>query len=168
MKIKILSLSFIVISFISCNKSKSNNQITNSTNNTSTSNFYKFKIGATSYNTSSLYGQDYLSPDGDTLLMINAGTNTDTINGAFTLKVKSIGTFNHDSASVSETNRFVVNFGNSSNPNSTFVSKSGTINITSFDLINHVYAGTFSAVMTLSTNPSYTLPLTNGSFYLKY
>ena len=153
--------------FVSCNKEKINNQ-TSSNSSNSNSNFYKFEIGSTTYNTTSLYGQDYLTPDDDTLLMVNAGNSNDTINASFTLKVKSTGTFNHDSSNVSETNRFVINFGNSSNPNSTFISKSGTINITSFDLINHVYAGTFNAVMTLSTNPSYTLPLTNGSFYMKY
>ena len=168
MKTKILFICFTLIVFISCNKKKSNNQVTNNTSNNPISNFYKFEIGNTLYNTASLYGQDYHVPGGDTLLMVNAGTNSDTINGAFTLKVNSIGTFNHDSTNVSPNNRFVINFGNFSNPNSTFISKSGTINITSFDLINHVYAGTFNAIMTLSTNPSYTLPLTNGSFYLKY
>ncbi len=157
-----------LITFISCNKNKSKNQAANTTSSNATPNFYQFKIGTTTYNTTSLYGQDYHVPSGDTLLMINAGSNNDTINGGFTLKIKSIGSFTHDSTNVSETNRFIVNFGNYSNPNSIFISKSGTINITSFDLINHVYAGTFSAVMTLSTNPSYTLPLTNGSFYLKY
>lgn len=165
--IKLLT-SLILITFYSCNKNKSNNQITNSNSNNTNINFYKFKIGTIAFNTNSIYGQDYYIPSGDTLLMINAGTSNDTINGGFTLKVKSIGSFYHDSTNVSETNRFILNFGNPNNPNSTFISKSGTINITSFDLINHIYAGTFSAVMTLSTNPSYALPLTNGSFYLKY
>ena len=167
MRTKFLLLSCIAIFLISCNKKKINSQVTNNIL-APISNFYNFEIGNTLYNTTSLYGQDYYTPNGETLLMVNAGISGDTINAGFTLKINSIGNFSHDSNNVSITNRFVVNFGNSSNPNSTFISKSGTINITSFDIINHIYAGTFTAVMALSANPSYTLPLTNGSFHLQY
>lgn len=161
-----LFIILMLIVFISCNKNKTNNSSPTPTNQQA--NYFSFKIGATNYSTDTLYGQVYEFPNVDTLLMINAGNSSDTIGASFTLKVTSVGTFSHDSVSVSPTNRFVVNFGNQNNPNSTFYSKSGTINISSYNKINNMFSGTFSAVMYLSTNPSHTLSLTNGSFYLKY
>lgn len=169
MKKTLLFINLILIVFISCNKNKTNTSSPAANNqNNSQSNYYSFKIGATNFSTGSLYGQVIEVPNSDTLLMINAGSNTDTITGSFTLKVNSAGIFSHDSTTANSTNRFVVNFGDPNSPHSTFLSKSGTINITSYDKINHLFVGTFSAVMYLSSNPTYTLPLTNGSFYLKY
>ncbi len=169
MKKNTLYFSLLLIIFISCNKNKTSNPspVSNTQNNLQ-QDYYSFKIGNTSYSLANVYGQNFDLPTGDTLLMINGyGPSSDTISGGFTLKVNSTGTFTHDSTNVNENNRFVLNFGNYSNPNSTYVSKTGTINITTYDKINRTYAGTFSAVMTLSTNPSYTLPLTDGAFYMK-
>lgn len=160
-----LFVTIMLIVFISCNKSKTNNSSPTSTNQQA--NYFSFKIGVTNYSTNTLYGQVYEFSNIDTLLMINAGNSSDTIGASFTLKATSVGTFNHDSTSVSSTNRFVVNFGDQNNPHSTYYSKSGTINISSYNKVNNMFSGTFSAVMYLSTNPSYTLSLTNGSFYLK-
>jgi len=169
MKKGILLIELTLIVFISCNKNNSKTSAPTSGNLVNQqANYYSFKIGTTTYSASSVYGQIFEFPNIDTLLMVNGGNNTDTISGSFTLKVTSIGSFNHDSTSVSQTNRFVVNFGTNNNPHSTFYSKSGTINISSYDKVNNLFSGTFSAVMYLSTNPTYTLPLTNGGFYLKY
>lgn len=170
MKKIIVVINLILIACVSCNKNKTSTPETpDTTQNNQQTNHYSFKIGATSFSTNNLYGQVIIGLN-DTMLMINEGVTADTITGGFTLNATSTGTFNHDSTNTSPTNRFVVNFGNdpTSSPHATFFSKSGTVNITAYDKINNTFSGTFSAIMYLSSNPSYTLPLTNGSFYLHY
>lgn len=166
MKPRIILLSIVFTTLFSCHKSKTTAPTMIASTASVTPNNYSFKIGLTNYSTNDLYGQTFDYPT-DTLLFINAGSASDTITGGFTLKLKSLGTFTHDSTSTSAINHFVINFGNPSSPTSSFTSKSGTITVTSFDKINMLYAGTFSGIMYLTSNPSYTLPLTSGSFYLK-
>jgi hypothetical protein len=161
-------LSFLLVLFACTKKTSSpTTTVTPKTVTAVVTNNYSFDIGATHYSTSDVYGQ-VINTTSDTILTINAYNTTDTVSGAFTLHAPSIGTYTHTNVIGNYNNSFVVNFGNSSHPTSTFYSKSGTISITSYDNINLTYAGTFSGIMYLSTNPSYTLALTNGSFYYKY
>lgn len=94
---------------------------------------------------------------------------SDTISVNFTLKLNNIGTYILDSTTIGENNRFVVALNIDGNPSQrTYFSKSGIVNITTFDIANWTYAGTFSGVIESESNPNDTLLLSNGSFYFKY
>lgn len=167
-RMKRLSLIIsLIIALMGCNKNTPNPIISSAPNQVPTSNHYSFDIGSFHYSSPDLYGQQYYVSS-DTLLVLNAYNNSDTISGGFTLHAPGIGTFTHTNTIGNTNNCFGVSFGNPSMPNSTFYSQSGTLTITTYDNAYHTYAGTFSGIMYLSTNPSYTLALTNGSFYYKY
>lgn len=165
-----LILLFIISSLlISCKaKSTSPTPTTTATSPTSATNSYSFQIGVTTYSSSSVYGQLYLNMP-DTTLDIYTSNNSDTISGAFNLRAIGLGTYTHTNVVGNVGHHLLVNFGN---PNGTtvhtFYSKSGTVTFTIYDVINNTYAGTFSGIMYLSSNSTYTLPLTNGAFHYKY
>ena len=155
----------LIIVIIACTKKTNNATIKTSTPTQSISNHYSFDIGTIHYSTSDNYGQQYFTSD--TILSMNFYNTTDTISGGFSLHAPQVGTYYHTNSIGNTINCFVINFGNPSSPNSTFYSKSGTLNITDCDIVNQIYSGTFSGVMYLSSNPSQTISLTNGSFYYK-
>lgn len=150
-----------------CNKKTPAPIVNSSSNQVNATNHYSFDIGSFHYSTSDNYGQQYYVSS-DTLLSMNFYNNTDTVSGGFTLHAPGVGTYTHTNTIGNTNNSFGVSFGNPSNQNSTFYSKSGTLIITTYDNAYHTYAGTFSGIMYLSTNPTHTLTLTNGSFYYKY
>lgn len=162
MKINIFVLIILLFLLSTCKKTSK----TSSVSLTASSNFYSFKMGSLNYSSNTIYGQNYdISPD--TLLNINT-TKNDTMSGGFLLKIKGLGTFTHDSSSANEYNRFIFSFLGPTHTPITFYSKSGSVTITKFNNATTSYGGTFSGIMYLSTNPSYTLPLINGEFYYKY
>lgn len=167
----IVVLTFLMFAFFTQCKKEENEKKTVvpiNTNQNLQPNYLTCKIGNVIYNTDSLTAQHLITQGVDSLLMVYTFSQTDTINVGFTLHVSSTGTFTHNPNNVSETNRFVLNFGDLKTPQFiSFTSTSGTIQVTKYDRINHEYAGTFSATLTLTTNPNYTISMTNGSFHYK-
>lgn len=169
---KIICLIIVGTVFVACNKSSSKN-ITPIPNAPVLVNYYSFDLGSFHYSSPDVYGQPYTINSDTSVLQMNFYNNIDTVSGGFGLLISSngIGTYTH--TNIPTTGPFngygiSVNYGNPSIPNSTYCSQSGTLTVTTFDNPNHTYAGTFSGIMYLTTNPSYTLALTNGSFYYKY
>lgn len=163
-------LLFIISSLIISCKSKSTSPppTTTATSSATATNSYSFQIGVTSYSSSSVYGQLYLNMP-DTTLDIYTSNNSDTISGALNLRAIGLGTYTHTNIVGNVGHYLLVNFGNPSGTTvRTFYSKSGTVTFTTYDIVNNTYAGTFSGIMYLSSNPTYTLPLINGAFHYKY
>lgn len=158
-----MSLLSVLIQCSKKDKKSSVNQ-SNQTQQIISQNF-SCMLGNSNFNTSDMNCAPLITQGIDSLLMLNAYSQTDSISFGFTLKVNGLGNFSHDSSTVSTINRFVLNYGSPGINLVTYISKSGTINVTKYDRPNNIYAGTFSAIMTLSSNPSSTLAISNGTFY---
>lgn len=166
----LISLFIISSLLISCkSKSTSPPPTTTATSSTTATNSYSFQIGSTNYSTTHVYGQLYLNIPDTALVIYGNNNGTDTISGGFNLRAIGLGTYTHTNVVGNGGHSLVVDFGNPGGTTvHTFYSKSGTVTFTTYDAINNNYAGTFSGIMYLSSNPTYTLPLTNGAFHYKY
>lgn len=163
-KIFVVLITFFLIACVK--KSSSNTPVITSISNP-IPNHISFKLGQMSHSSPYL-SCNFIENAFDTLKIVegyyDSQTPNDTMLFFMCIKSKGLGIFTHDSSNTTANNRFVIS---STTSNTIFYSKSGQVNITNYDMLNDYYVGTFAGIMYLSTNPSYTISLTNGSFYYK-